>query len=313
VPKKEFSVKSVKSLIAVGTIGLALCLSACLNDSGSSRSEGKDANLLIVAGVKDVNKVKGLGKSSVISLKKLVITLRSSDTADAIRRDTVLADTGLSFVSSATADQTFNRSYAIKPLRSWTIFVKTLDANDSVIHYDSTVASNLLVGETRAVPLSLTSRYVMYEAQFTVPDSLHFQTAGVVENLLVKRVVMLVDGVIVKDTSTTPRFTPSTTTPPVTNIHKVTFDYIRSNQTPDVKIEFYGRLGNDTADSKLFEVEFPDVNPTNPNPPGKIPDYVGPGSEDLLAQAGLQITIGKVGTVVFVTNINGNVFKSAAE
>jgi hypothetical protein len=310
---KECFVKSVKSIIAVGCIGVALSLSACLNDSGSSRSSDGEAHLLVVAGVKDVNKVKGLGKASVISLKKLVITLKSSDSTDAVRRDTVLADTGSSFVSSATSDQSFSRSYAIKPLRNWTIVVKTLDANDSVIHYDSTVASNLLVAETRPVTLNLSSRYVMYEAQFTVPDSLHFQTAGVVENLLVKRVVMLVDGVIVKDTSTTPRFTPSTTTPPVTNIHKVTFDYIRSNQTPDVTIEFYGRLGSDTADSKLFEVKFPDVNPANPNPPGKIPDYVGPGSEDLLANAGLVINIGKVGTVVFVTNINGQVPKKAAE
>lgn len=304
--------KFYKSFAIAGALAAAAGLSACLNDSGSSSPNNKEAHLVVMAGVNDVNKVKGLGKASVITLKKLVITLRSSDTADAVRGDTVLADTGSMFHSTATSDQSFSRSYAIKPLRSWTIVVKTLDANDSVIHYDSAVASNLLVAETRPVTLNLSSRYVMYEAQFTVPDSLRFQGAGIVQNLLVKRVVMRVDGTIVKDTSTTPRFTPSTTNPAVTVIHSVKFDYIRSNQTPDVNIEFYGRVGSDTADSKLFEIAFPDVDPSGPNPTPKVPVYVGPGSTDRLATAGLVINIGKVGTVVFVTNIDGNLPKSGS-
>lgn len=303
--------KIFKISALTGMVAMAAVATGCLNDSGSRRDN--EARLIVTTSVKDVNKVRPLGKTSVISLNKLVITLTSSIPSDSVRRDTVLADTGLAFVSNASIDQQFTRNYAIKPLRSWTIVVKTLDANDSVIHYDSTVAADMFAGETRPITVNMASRFVMYEAKFTLPDSLNFQVSEFKEQLKVNRVVLRVDGAIVADSTRNPRFEPGSPSP---TVHTVRFDYIRVNQTPDVKIEFYGRIGDYPDDGLLFEVEFEDVNPGNPNPAPKAPEYVGPPVDDLIdiATAGMVINIGKVGTVVFNTNINGNVFgKSASE
>jgi hypothetical protein len=75
-------------------------------------------------------------------------------------------------------------------------------------------------------------------------------------------------------------------------------------------------MGGLDHDTLLFVTEFPDVDPTVPNPTPKQPDYIGPNANELggIATLGLQINIGKVGTVVFNTNINPNVnAKSAAQ
>lgn len=289
----------------VGLAALAATATGCLNDSGSRKDS--DAHLVVVTGVQDINS-KGLGKSATITLKKLIVTLTSSNVADSVRRDTVLADTG-AFSSVATENQSVLRNYSVKPLRSWTIVVKTLDANDSVIHYDSTVAASVLAGETRPVTFTLASRFVMYEAKFTVPDSLNYQVSAFKENLVINRVVLRVNGVIVADSTRSPRFEPSTTSPLVSVVHTVRFDYIRTNLTPTVKVEFYGHVGAYPTDGKLFESEFVNVNPNGPNPVPVSPGYVGPPSDQIaqLATAGLVINIGKVGTVVFNTSINGNV------
>jgi hypothetical protein len=304
--------KLLKISALAGLAALAALATGCINDGGSRKDS--EANLVVVTGVKDVNKVRGLGKASTISLKKLIITLRSTDTTIAVRRDTVLADTGASFVSNATSDQTFSRSYKVNPLRTWIVVVKTLDAKDSVVHYDSATAVNLLAGETRSVTLNLSSRYVMYEAQFTLPDSINFTLSTFKQQLNVKRVVLRVDGSIVADSTRSPRFEPGSPTP---TIHTVRFDYIRVNQTPDVRVEFYGKIGDVISDTTLlFVSEFNDVNPSTPNPPAVAPVYVGPDAVTLgnIATAGLVINIGKVGTVVFNTNINGNVAgKSSAQ
>lgn len=308
------NVKFLKISALVGVVALAATASGCLNDSGARANPGSDAKLVVTTRVKDVNKVNGLGKAATISLKKLIITLTPNDTALAVRRDTVLADTGASFGSTATSDQQFTRDYSVNPLRNWTIVVKTLDAKDSVIHYDSTTADSLFAGETRAVELNLSSRYVMYEAQFSLPDSVNFTLSSFKQPLKVKRAVLRVDGVIVADSTRSPRFEPSI--PPSTTVHAIRFDYIRVNRTPTVKVEFYGTIGSYPTDTLLFVSEFDDVSPSDPNPPASQPVYVGPDAATLgnVATAGLVINIGKVGTVVFNTNINGNVAgKSAAQ
>ncbi len=298
----------------LGLSALALVTTACLNDkSNPAGARDDEARLVIMTGVKDVNNVRALGKTSVISLRKLIITLASSNPADSARRDTVLADTGASFVSNATIDQVFLRNYSVKALRNWTVTVKTLDANDSVIHFATKNVDSLLAGETRAVTVDLESRFVMYEAKFTLPDSINFQLSQYKEELTVNRVVLRVDGEIVADSTHAPRFEPGSPTPIV---HTVRFDYVRRDQTPDVKVEFYGRIGDYPEDDLLFEVEFENVNPDVPNPTPKTPEYVGPPVEELFdpATIGLKINIGKVGTVVFDVNIDGDVFaKPAAE
>lgn len=293
--------KFAKVLSVFGALALGAAITGCLNDSGPS-SNGGNASLVVQAGIKDVNKVNGMAKTSVITLNKLVITLTSSDVADAVIRDTIIAHPDSAFKPTATSDQTFAKSIAVKPLRSWTVSVKTLDVNDSVIHTSTQLVSNLLVGETRAVTLNLTSKYVMYEAKFSLPDSLNFTQIGVKQQLSVNRVVMIVDGDTVVDSTRAPRFAISPT------VNTVRFDYINVADTPDVKIEFFGRVGADTTVSKLFEYLFEDVDPGDetPNPPVQA-NYTGPNSSQLSAITGLTINIGKVGTVVFQPIIDPNV------
>lgn len=293
--------KLVKALSITGILAVSAIFAGCLNDSGSANTAG-DAQLVIQAGVKDVNKTKSksLGKTSVIELKKLIITLRSSHPDDAVRRDTILADTG-DFVSDATDDQAILRNYAVKPLRSWSVIVKTLDANDSLIHYDSVLVSDVLIGETRAVTLNLTSRFVMYEARFSLPDSLTFtQLDSLKQQLVVDRMVMIVDGDTVVDSTHAPRFAPG-------QPHSAFFDYIKVGDRPDVQIEFFGRVGADLTSTKLFEYVFEDVDPTVENPTPTTSTYTGPNAGDLGAITGLTINIGKVGTVVFEPIINPDV------
>jgi hypothetical protein len=296
-------VKLFKKISLLGIAALGLALSGCLNDSGPSAS-GEDATLVISTSVKDINKVNGLGKASVITLRKLIITL-TSDSSD-VRRDTVLADTGSMFSSTSTSDQSFSRSYALKPLRNWKVVVKTLDANDSVIHKDS-ATTPLLAGQTKSVTLNLASRYVMYEAKFSLPDTLRYTQSGLALQLFINRVKLLVDGKVVTDSTALPRFNPSTTTPPATIVHTVRFDYISVKDTPDVRVEFYGHIGSDTTTRKMFDHVFENVDPSNPNPPPAAPTYTGPNANELNGNVGLVINIGRVGTVIFNTNIPGNV------
>src|SRR5690606_8789134 len=134
------------------------------------------ANLVISMGVKDVNSLSkpGLGKTAAITLNKLVVTLTSSVETDAVIRDTVIAsDTeGSPFVSASDEAQQVLNNYPVLPLRNWTIEVKTLDINDSTIHIATSTQNNLGIGENRTVVLNLTSRFVVYAAKFTLPDSI---------------------------------------------------------------------------------------------------------------------------------------------
>lgn len=306
--------KPVKStfLGTAAALVLGLSFAGCLNDSNTAPVDPQDARLVVQTNVTDVNKVKGLAKSSVITLDRLIITLTSSNPADSVRRDTILAaDTvGSTFTSDATDDQVFSRNFLVKPLRSWTVVVKVLDVNDSVIHFDSTVAGDLLIGETRPVTVNLSSRFVMYEAKFSIPDSLNFTLLDLKQQLTISRVAMLVDGDTVADSSSTgPRFAASPT------VHTVRFDYIDVNTTPDVTIQFYGHVGDDTTTTLLFSQVFEDVDPNDPDPSGETAaEYVGPNSSELGSTVGLTINIGKVGTVTFEPVIDPNVTtKKAAQ
>jgi hypothetical protein len=301
--KRESKVKFVKALSIVGVMALSGAFVGCLNDSGPSSSEGGEARLLIQAGVKDVNKAGNLRKSSVITLEKLIITMTSHIGTDSVIRDTILASdtSGSSFTSVSTSDQTFAKNYSVKPFRNYTIEVKTLDVNDSIIHYHSTTADSMKAGETRPITVSLTSRFVMYEAKFSLPDSLNFTAIDVKQKLNIDRVLMIVDGDTVADSS---RVTPFSSAP---TVHTVRFDYMNVTDTPDVKIEFYGRVGDDTTVYKMFEYLFENVSPTNESPTPVQGVYTGPPSSSIGAFTGLTINIGKVGTVVFQPILNPNV------
>jgi hypothetical protein len=244
-------------------------LSSCLNDARSSREN--EARLVVQTTLKDVSKVGSLGKPSAIRLSKLVFTLTSSVPGDTVRRDTVLADTG-SFLSNASVDQQFNRPFAVRPLRNWTIVVKSLDANDSLIHYDSVVVPSLLIGEARAVNMNLASRYAMYEARYTLAAELYPtgvpESQRVYQKVFFSRLVLSVDGRVVSDSSSFSqaiqsagtRFVTASTAlrgaagrfffkpngnPPDTATHIQFYQYVRTG-TRIFDISAYGYLEGDT-------------------------------------------------------------------
>jgi hypothetical protein len=266
VDRREENVKMLTSsrrmLAAVLVVG---ALAGCLNDNSSSGP----TRLVLRMGVSDVNKAgDGLKKSSTIQLRKLIITLTSNGVGDAVIRDTILSDTG-AFVSNATIDQSFSKRFEIKPLRHWTVVVKTLDARDSVVHRDSVVANNLLAGETRNVTMNLSSRFVMK-----------------------------LDSAIAIDTTVPGAFAPAPAQ------HSITFDYILAGTTPDVTLQYYGRAAGNPNDTLLFEKVIPKVK-ADSTYPVQVATYVGPGSGgEGGATANMIFNIGKVGKVVFNTAIN---------
>jgi hypothetical protein len=288
------------SSLVLGLAALAgLALTGCLNDS----PRNGDAQLSIKMKVSDMDKSsKGsLGKGSAIKLKKLIITMTSNVVSDSVVRDTILASDapGSTFTTSTDADQSFSKAYAIKPLRHWTVVVKTLDTRDSVIHKDSVQALNLLAGETRTIPLNLSARYVMYEVKFSVPDSLRSNISGQAQKIIITRFVMKIDTTTAIDSSRPAGFIPD-------SVHTALFDYIPANTTPDVTIRFYGHSAG-TNDTLLFQAIIPDVNPEAEQPPVKA-IYVGPGADGFGGAINrLVINIGKINTIKFNTDVNDTI------
>lgn len=327
---KRVRAGAIATLLASG-----LLLTGCLNDSGT-RDGGlaaDEARLVVRTTVRDAS-APGLSKSSAITLDRLIITLRSSIATDTVRRDTILADTG-AFLSNSSSDQELTRAFAVKALRSWTVVVKTLDVNDSLIHYDSVPVPSMLLGETRSVPLQLGSRYAMYEARYTLPSRLYPtdvpEAQRVYQNVFFSRLVLSVDGRIVRDSVTTgvqaagTRYVAAGTdlrgsagrfffkpngNAPDTITHVQSYDYVRTG-TRTFDIKAYGYLEGDTlgiAPRLLFQgtrqaVVAPDGTiPQEPmvlewrGPTAAPSDTVTAGHPDWTG-VGLSVFIGKTNTI----------------
>jgi hypothetical protein len=288
------------ALAALALSGLAL--TGCLSDNGSDRTE-----IVLKMGVKELNaSANSLSKSSTIELKKLIITLSSNGVGDSVIRDTLLAGTN-GFVSNPLVEQTFSKKFQIKPLRHWTIVVKTLDARDSVIHRDSVVERDLKLGETRNITLDLSSRFVMYEVKFALPDSIKSTVTGMAQKILIHRFVMKVDSSVAIDTTVPGAFAPAPT------LHAISFDYIKAGTTPDVTLQYYGRAAGNPNDTLLFEKILLDVKPDS-NYAQVTATYVGPGSNGQGgATANMVFNIGKVGKTQINLDIDGRIpqFKAA--
>ncbi|MCD6025103.1 MAG: hypothetical protein K0Q91_2019 [Fibrobacteria bacterium] len=290
---------SLKNLVlGLAALG-ALVLGGCLNDAAApSPSPLQDANLSISLSVPDVNKSNSLKKGSTISYAKLIVTLTSSVGSDSVIRDTITPGEN-GFTSVATANQSVAKSYSVKPLRGWTVAVKTLDLNDSVIHSASVLADSIRIGEFRPVTLSLTSRFVMYVAKFTLPDSIGSATGTFREKLNIDRFMLVLDGDTVRDTTkqgggyfaSAPTF------------HTVGFDYVRADTSHVLKLYVFGTMNNWPVNKPLYGDSV--VISTTDTLKTPTLAYVGPGSPtDTVggpsngAQISpLTIEIGKVGIV----------------
>jgi len=278
----------------------------------SSDTGSKDATLSISMGLSDVNKTGALHKGATISYKKLVVTMISNATVADTIRDTITPGHN-GFTATATDSQNVSKTYGIKPLRSWTVNVKTLDQKDSVIHSATATASNVLIGENRTVTLNLTSRFVMYVAKFALPDSLSAAGSTVKQVLNINRFVMVVDGrTVVDSTKSSGYFAPS----PVVN--SIQFDYIKADTAHSLELYIYGDLPGWPSNKPLFGDTVAVSTSRDSTYTPTLP-WMGPGSPDdpnydpahpTGATARLQIHIGRVGTVTFGPVVNGYLFKS---
>jgi hypothetical protein len=201
------------------------------------------ATLVVRVGLRPASS-GSLAKPAAHALQRLVVTLTSDDSWDSVIRDTILAssETGASFSPSPYLDQQVLKAYEVKPMRSWTVEAKTLDVNGTVIHQGSMAANHVMVGETRALTLNLSSRYTEYVATFRLPDSLG-AAAGPKTGLNVGRLVMKVDGSTVRDTSSSTRFN---TDPFLTTL--VT-EYLRTDTAHVMELRVHARSLSSWPDS----------------------------------------------------------------
>lgn len=265
-----------------------------LIDCGSTPSTSPDkANAGQPAGVIRssvlLGRVGELGKTATINLQKLILTAISTATPS----DTI-SDT--STVSGNDA-VTVVRTLVLKPLRTWVINAKTLDAKDSVIHSGSTTSFFVKPADTAAVSLNLTSRFSMYQANFnTLPDSINASSAGTGKDKLnLNRLVLKIDGVIKADSVLVSGYFTGGQ-----NVSEY-FDYITPG-THTITLEAYGVLHTFTGllytGSSTFTVAA-GVDDTK----SVVLNWVGPTS----GSGKLTVTIGKVGKVVINGTLPGTV------
>ena len=290
---------SIKNLVLGAAALSALVLGGCLNDAGSPNSSKEPANgsLSINLNVPDVNASKSLHKGATITLSKLIVTLTSTVVTDSVIRDTITPGEN-GFSSTSTVSQSISKSYTVRPLRGWTLSVKTLDSRDSVIHAGSKLADSIKIGELRPVTISLTSKFVMYVAKFTLPDSIGSATGTFREKLNVNRFVLVLDGDTVRDT--TKLGGPGSYFASAPTFHTVGYDYVRADTSHTLKLYVYGDLNDWPSDKPLFG----DSVIITPTDTLKTPTlaYTGPGSASDTGSVGakidpLTIEIGKVGIV----------------
>jgi hypothetical protein len=140
-----------------------------------------------------------LGFASGIPLTRMVVTFTSSDPADSVVRDTVTADEE-GFSGNPGAAQSFAKVYALKPLRNWFMEVKTLDVNDSVIHFGADTAAALMPGQVQSSTLALPARYLAYTAQFQLPNNANNFLVDVNNPLQFNRFAFVIAGDTLRDT-----------------------------------------------------------------------------------------------------------------
>lgn len=138
-----------------------------------------------------LGKVGALSKVAAIDLRKVYFIL-SSSTADTVR-DTATV--------SGFEQVVLHKTWNLKPLRTWTVHARSVDAKDSVIHEGSTPAFYVKPADTVSVNLSLSARFTMYEARFnSLPDSISSSQAGTGKDKLnLNRVSLKVDGSVKAD------------------------------------------------------------------------------------------------------------------
>jgi hypothetical protein len=235
-----------------------------------------------------------LAKTAALRMDRLIITLTSNSASDSVIRDTIVASenvNGVLTVATATPQQIL-KSYTVKPLRTWTIEVKTLDAAGETMHHGTAVAENVIIAETKPVSMTLTNRFQPMVARFRLPDTLRSSDPLVTakQALFFKRLVMVVNGDTVADSSASGWFPSS----PL--VSALEFDHARADTAHTVAFYVYaGSLGSWPISAPVYRGQFsiplpestytltlpysgpgsvwdPNVDPSNPS--GQLPGLV---------------------------------------
>lgn len=190
--------KSIKNLIlAVVALG-AFSLTACMSSGSKVAGPGSEDNatVFVTAKVKNVNTLSkpGLGKLTPITLTTLRITAVSDKVgAKTLGEDSVVVEYSVGdtlakgpnpgdtvlFADTATADLDFSLQLSLRPLRSWTLKVETIDNEDDVIQTGTSNLGTLFAGQVKGVSVNAGALYDNYAATFKFADSITSATGTI--------------------------------------------------------------------------------------------------------------------------------------
>jgi len=228
--------------------------------------------------------VGSLSKTMAIDLENLYIELSTGTT--------VILDT---VAVSGNSQIIVNNSYTDLVAGAWSVKAESKDANDVVIHSDSTTFT-VIADNTVDVSLSLTSKYSMLIANFV----------GIADS--VTRCELLVDATMVADSSFAAQSGVGSTL-------SLSYDYLSTGEQHTILLDAYGDMwGTEhllyTGDTTVTVVSGVDTSFTISLL------WVGP-NEAPSGTASVEITIGPTGTVtvngdfpITVTDIDGNVYET---
>jgi photosystem II stability/assembly factor-like uncharacterized protein len=244
-------------------VAAALFLSCAANPS--STPVAADDNGSAIVSVR-IGAVGALAKRADISLARLIVSLSAAG-------QPTINDT---FALSGTSSTTINKTYSnLASLITWTLSARSLDSRDSVIHSGSTTFV-VQPRQTASVSLNLDARYSMLKANFfPIRDS-------------VTRCVLLVDGIVKKDSSFARQSHIGDTV-------KLAFDYLKTGVAQRIKMSVYGTMWGlvtllYTGDTLITAV--PGVNATY----NVLLKWVGP-SLPPSGQGTMSVVLGAAGTV----------------
>ncbi len=234
-----------------------------------------------------LGKVGALRKGSSISLKKLYLMAVSSATP----ADTVMD----SAVVTGNDAVTVTRSLSLKPLRNWVVSAKTVDQKDSVIHSGSSASFFVKPADTAEVSLNLSSRFAMYQANFSsLPDSIFANQPGTGKDKLnLNRMVLKIDGVVKSDSLIVGGYF---TAGQNVNLY---FDYITPG-SHTVTLEAHGALHTYSGIMFSGSATFSVASGVDENKAVTL-NWVGPGT----GTGKLTVNVGKVGKVIVSGGITG--------
>jgi hypothetical protein len=302
------SIKNITlAAVALGALSLTACMSG-----GSTAPSDENATIFVRGKMNNVNTLSkpGLAKLTPITLATLRITAVSDKVGvKVLGEDSVVVefsvgdtltedDDTLSHV--ATDDQIFDVELSLRPLRSWTIKVETIDDEDDVIQSGTSNLGTLFAGQFKSVNVTAGALYNNYTATYNFADSITSSTGTISrQDMKVTAITMQIGGDSAFDTASVRANGMTVDTDHLLHIYKVDTALASSDQD-SVYLNVYGFLpqgpangGTAAAPIKLYS-KTKALDELDLNTPTTVTlDWVGPTT----GIAGMNITISKVGTI----------------